>query len=87
MKKIIRVTWNWSPALMEGSGDTRIDVYTDTYEEANVGNENVLEINEHKPTGEGDKLFYDIHYENGDVVRVFNPNTVVFENAENKSHE
>ncbi len=37
-----------------------------------------LKIEEHRAAGDGDKWFYDVHFENGKIVRVFNPNTVEF---------
>ena len=36
------------------------------------------EINEHKAQGEGDKWFYDIHFSDGEIVRIFNPTEVLF---------
>jgi len=77
MKKIIEVTWNWSPACMESNGD-RIDYYSDTCETAHISNEKVLKIEEHIAMGEGDKFFYDIFFVDGTVHRIFNPNTVYY---------
>lgn len=37
-----------------------------------------VKISEHKPAGEGDKWYYDIHYSDGSIERVFNPNAVFF---------
>lgn len=39
---------------------------------------NCMEIVEHQTSGEGDKWFYDVLYDNGQVLRVFNPHEVIF---------
>ena len=46
---------------------------------ASVDHLAVTSIEEHLAMGEGDKLFYDIIYFDGNVVRVFNPIEVGFE--------
>lgn len=33
----------------------------------------VLSIEEHLPQFEGDRLYYNIHFEYGDITRIFNP--------------
>lgn len=38
----------------------------------------VKEITEHAAAGDGDKWYYDIHYKDGRVLRVFNPIEVLF---------
>ena len=38
----------------------------------------VIEIIEHLPKGEGDRLWYDIIWDNGENERVFNPNQIFF---------
>lgn len=48
------------------------------YKEAIVGVAGVVNIVEHQAGGEGDKWFYDVHYDNGQVLRVFHPHEVVF---------
>ena len=48
------------------------------YESYNIGENGVLEIIEHLPQGEGDKWYYDIHFETGEKTRTFNPNFVEF---------
>ena len=38
---------------------------------ANVGKNGVTEIEEHPAAGEGDKWFYDIHFDSGEILRTF----------------
>jgi len=38
-----------------------------------VGQNGCKEIIEHPAQGEGDRWFFDIHYDNGEMMRVFNP--------------
>ena len=67
-RKIVKLTHNWRQ--VEGGED--YDSYT-------VGNGYVVEITEHRPAGEGDEFFYDVRFSDGAMVRLFNPNTVVFD--------
>lgn len=41
-------------------------------------------IKEHKAKGEGDKWYYDIHYSDGSVERIFNPNQVYYKETYGK---
>jgi hypothetical protein len=50
------------------------------YQSAVVGVGGVKEIIQHLPQGEGDRLYYDILFEDGSMKRTFNPNEVIFEN-------
>ena len=43
-----------------------------------TNNNTVKEIREHTAGGEGDKWYYDIYYDNGKMLRVFNPIEVSF---------
>ena len=45
----------------------------DTYE---LGLYGVEKIQEHRAAGEGDRWYYDIHYEDGTKIREFYPRTV-----------
>jgi len=47
-----------------------------------LGRTNIIEITEHSACKDGDKWFYDVHYEDGGVLRIFNPLNVVFEPEE-----
>lgn len=40
------------------------------------GMHNVVEIQEHLPRGDGDRLWYDIVFNDGHIIRVFNPSYV-----------
>lgn len=50
----------------------------------NLGNGGVKEITEHPAAGEGDKWFYDIEYDSGEVFRVFNVTQCVKRNKKLK---
>jgi len=79
MKKIIEVYYNWF-SWCDGSdaGDAGND-----WERARIGEEHkdtkliVKEIKEHLPQGEGDRLYYDILFEDDTELRIFNPNNVL----------
>jgi len=43
-----------------------------------VGVNGVTEIREHSAIGEGDRWFYDVHFESGAMERIFNPNHVFY---------
>lgn len=66
--KIVQVIADWF-YTNDGEG-------WDSYE---VGKNDVIKIIENKPRGEGDKWYYDIHYTNGRMERLFNPNSVSYE--------
>ena len=40
-----------------------------------------VEIIEHRSAGEGDKWYYDIYFDNGNIHRTFNPNEVRYANS------
>ena len=44
-----------------------------------VGSDGVSAIVEHRAQGDGDKWFYDVHFEDGRVERIFNINKVILE--------
>ena len=50
----------------------------DGFDHYEVGKNEIKEIREHLPQGEGDRLWYDVEYENGNVKRLYNPNSVSF---------
>ena len=49
------------------------------YADYTVGKKGVVGITEHRPTDPNDKWYYDIGFDDGAIIRVFNPNTVKFE--------
>lgn len=72
MKKITRLTYNWCQ-----TSDGR--EAGEDYEVAKIGVNDVIKITEHAAAGEGYSWYYDIEYKNGTELRVFNPNSVLFE--------
>ena len=48
----------------------------------NIGRGKVIEIEEHRPRGEGDKLYYNVHFEDSSVIRIFNVNCITYEKIE-----
>jgi hypothetical protein len=60
----------------------------DSYEVYMPGVNDVTEILEHEPQGEGDRWFYDVYYGPDKFKRIFNPNSVSFETIKKgASHE
>lgn len=43
-----------------------------------VGNKTCVQIEEHLPQGDGDRLYYDVIYDDHSKERVFNPNQVFY---------
>jgi hypothetical protein len=72
-KTITMLHYNWIPALSNG-----IDIYSEQFTSAEVGRSECISIIEHKAMGEGDRWYYDVNYNDGRTIRVFNPNCVVF---------
>lgn len=76
-KKVIEVTYNW---FQRGNNN---DGMGEDYYIARIGQANhplklmVKDIIEHIPQGEGDRLYYDIIFDDDSELRVFNPNTVI----------
>lgn len=52
--------------------------YGDEFTTAEVGKMGVWRIEEHRPAGEGDRLWYDIYMDDGSMERIFNPNRVLY---------
>ncbi len=75
MKKVIKVQYNYRQAVCDGS-----EVWPEDWDQANLEDEDVLNINEHLPMGEGDRYYCDIEYQNGETHRVFNMNKIVYKN-------
>lgn len=65
MKEVFKIDHNWF-YTPDGDGSY-------TYE---IGKDNVKQIIEHVPRGEGDRWFYMIVFEDGKEIYVFNPNMV-----------
>lgn len=58
--------------------DKVISGVTDSDSTFFVGSEGVVEIKEHSAQGEGDRWFYDVHFQAGQVRRLFEPKQVYF---------
>lgn len=54
-------------------GDKTIAYVTSDHQLYTVGSLGVVAIKEHAARGEGDRWFYDVHYEDGKVIRIFQP--------------
>lgn len=78
-KKIISIQYNWhqvgSTTCDEGAGEDYWEYIVG--KKKSPSDKKVVEINEHRPMGEGDKWFYDVVFDDESEVRIFNPNKVV----------
>lgn len=72
--KVKEVFYNWYQC---GSTQDR-DGAGESWSRITVGVESVVEIIEHLPQGEGDKINYLVKYEDGSAFRIFNPNSVIY---------
>jgi len=66
-QSITRIHYNWFANKKKESFDY--------YE---VGYLGCTRIEEHRPTHEGDRWYFDAHHDDGVTVRIFNPNTVQY---------
>lgn len=64
---IEKIAFNW---YVTSEGDEYF-----TYE---VGKEDVVRIEEHRPQFAGDRWYFDVIKEGGNFIRVFNPNKVYY---------
>jgi hypothetical protein len=72
--EISEITWNWSPATMQGNENSGYDTFGETFDRASIDDEDVICIQEH--IGAGFLNYYEIQYKNYNILKVFNPNTV-----------
>ena len=70
--KITKIYYNWRP-----EGDNKD--YGENYDFEMIGSNNCINIEEHPSQGEGDKWYYDVQFENGNMIRIFNPNQIFYE--------
>ena len=68
IRTITGVTFNWRFSTENG----------EEFSSFTVGIGGVTEIEEHSSLDEGDRWFYNIHFENGTMQRIFYPNQVFF---------
>lgn len=72
-KEILELHYNYRPPLSDGK-----EMFFESWDSANITDENVVSITEHPACGEGDKWFYDVEYKDGKIFRTFNPCGVVY---------
>jgi len=68
---ILAINYNWRQYSSSGYSDHEYNTYT-------VGKDKVIKILEHPAVGEGDRWFYDVHFEDGRMERIFNPNQIFY---------
>lgn len=68
--KVTNIRWNYCPnKTIHGQYGDFID---ESWESASIDDRHVKHIEEHRPMGDGDKWFYDVYYDNGTMMRIFN---------------
>jgi hypothetical protein len=67
--KVKQINFNWyaEPSYGEHFGSYQVGEYA-----------NCLNIEEHRPMGDGDKWFYDVTLNDGTITRIFNINQVFY---------
>ena len=75
-KEITELRYNYRPVASDGK-----EVFAESWDSVNITDKGVKSIVEHLPQGEGDRLYYDVEYEDGKVYRTFNPCGVVYKLA------
>jgi hypothetical protein len=78
METIKELHYNYKQACSDGK-----NVYCEDWNTSKVGDKGVLNIIEHLPYGEGDRIYYDIIYSDKKE-RIFNPCKVIY-HTEQKS--
>lgn len=76
-KNISELHYNYRASASDGK-----EVFCEDWNTAKVGEKGVTAIHEHSAGGEGDRWFYDILHEDGNVIRTFNPCKVIFKFVE-----
>lgn len=72
--KVKEVIYNWFQC---GSVQDR-DGAGENWSRVTVGDNGVVDIVEYLPQGEGDRISYVVTYNDGRVIRLFNPNIVEY---------
>jgi hypothetical protein len=55
-----------------------VDIQTGNPHQYQVGRNQVLSIVEHCAKGEGDKWYYDVNFDDGKTLRIFNPDSIIY---------
>jgi hypothetical protein len=71
------IRFNYYPGSTDGQ-------FPERYEEHIVGQKGVLEIREHAAAGDGDRWYWDVHYECNSVERIFYPHQVFYQKTSSK---
>lgn len=71
--EIKELIYNYRPDMSDGK-----EVFGETYALAVIGEKGVVKIDEHRAAGEGDKWYYGIHMDSGEITRTFAPYMVKF---------
>jgi hypothetical protein len=78
---ITELQYNYVPPMC-----TNTQGHSGSEDVARVGENGVIEIEEFEARGEGDRWRYDIHYEDGTVIRTFNPHMVIFKTVDKNNN-
>lgn len=81
--KIKILTWDRFYTLEDGESYSVAEIGKSHF----PGSPEVTFIHEHKCGVEGDKWYYDIHYTDGSVRRIFNPDEVTFYSFKEEANE
>ncbi|WP_298845561.1 hypothetical protein [uncultured Clostridium sp.] len=79
MSNIIKINYNWFN-YNDGNNQGE-DYYTFEVGKSYKKKGTVTEIREHPAVGEGDRWFYDVHFDSGAMERIFNPNHIFYKQA------
>jgi hypothetical protein len=78
MDRTIKTIWfNWFAPNTYGGEE--YSTYTVGEKRPGAPDRTVTAILEHWPMGEGDRWYYDVEFDNGDMERIFHPHQVKFE--------
>lgn len=74
------IRFNYYPGSSDGQ-------YSEQYQERILGHNGVIEIKEHSAQGDGDKWYWDVHYDNNRVERIFYPHQVFYSKSVEQEQE
>lgn len=79
MVHVKKVTYNWFYTTTDGESFLTVEVGKSLFPSHPI----VTGIYEHKPQGEGDSLYYTVHYDDFSERKIMNPNEVFYESDSN----